>query len=65
MNAAQKLAVGLGIASGALLTALLMSGGRGRRTRSYFVRSARTFRNRVKGDAIRASVVDEPEVHYI
>ncbi|MDV3308187.1 MAG: hypothetical protein LOY03_05135 [Cyclobacteriaceae bacterium] len=65
MNTAKKLAVGLGIASGALLTALLMSGGRGRKTRNYLVRSARTLRNRTKGETIRASVVDEPEVHYI
>jgi|GEM_PF-1105447 len=65
MNTAQKLAVGLGIASGALVTALLMSGGRGRKTRNYLVRSARTLRNRTKGETIRASVVDEPEVHYI
>lgn len=65
MNTTQKLAVGFGIASGALLTALLMSGGRGRRTRNYLVRGARTLRNRAKGETARAAVVDEPEVHYI
>ncbi|HEY8512046.1 MAG TPA: YtxH domain-containing protein [Cyclobacteriaceae bacterium] len=65
MNTTQKLAVGFGIASGALLTALLISGSRGRKTRSYLVRSARTLRNRVRGEVSRASVVDEPEVHYI
>jgi uncharacterized membrane protein affecting hemolysin expression len=65
MNTTQKLAVGFGIASGALLTALLMSGRRGRKTRNYLVRSARTLRGRVKGEVARASVVDEPEIHYI
>lgn len=65
MNTTQKLAVGFGIASGALLTALLMSGSRGKKTRNYLVKSARTLRNKAKGQAARAAVVDEPEVHYI
>ncbi|MFO7258693.1 MAG: hypothetical protein DIU61_013405 [Bacteroidota bacterium] len=65
MNTTQKLAVGFGIASGALLTALLMSGRRGSKAKSYLVRGARTLRNRVRGEVTRASVVDEPEVHYI
>jgi hypothetical protein len=65
MNTTQKLAVGFGIASGALITALLMTGGRGKKTRNYLVRSVRTLRNRVRGEAVRVSVVDEPEVHYI
>lgn len=65
MNSTQKLAVGFGIASGALLTALLMSGGRARKTRNYLVRSVRHFRASSRTMGRKAEGVDEPEVHYI
>lgn len=65
MNSTQKLAVGFGIASGALLTALLMSGGRARKTRNYLVRSVRRFRTSSRTVGRKAAAVDEPEVHYI
>jgi len=65
MNSTQKLAVGFGIASGALLTALLMSGSRARRTRNYPVRSVRNFRTSFRTAGRKAEAVDEPEVHYI
>lgn len=65
MNMTQKLAVGFGIASGALLTALLMSGGRGEKTRNYLVRRARGLRNASRTKGRKVAAIDETEVHYI
>lgn len=63
METTQKLAVGLVIASGALLAALLMTGDRGQKTRNYIVRQARNLKTTLRTEE-RAGV-DEPEIHYI
>lgn len=65
MKSSQKLAVGVGIASGVLLTALLMSGSRGRKTRRYIASGVRNLRTASRAEGRKAAVADEPEVHYI
>lgn len=59
----KKLVLGLGIASGALLAAYLISGDRGQRTKNYIVRRARYIKETI--DVDNKKKVDEPEVHYV
>jgi hypothetical protein len=63
MRTTLKLALGLGIVSGALLTALLITGERGKKTRNYIVRQARNLKTSLRTDG--RDEVDEPEIHYI
>lgn len=62
MNATGKWAVGLGLASGVLLAALLVTTERGQKTRKFIVRRARELRIPVKPQPARA---EESELHYI
>jgi hypothetical protein len=59
----KKLVLGLGIASGALLAAYLITGDRGHRTKNYIVRRARNIKENINPDY--KNKVDEPEIHYV
>ena len=59
----KKLVLGLGIASGALLAAYLITGDRGHRTKNYFVRRVRSIKETIDQDSKKK--VDEPEFHYV
>jgi hypothetical protein len=59
----KKLVLGLGIASGALLAAYLITGDRGHRAKNYIVRRARHIKETVDQDY--KNKVDEPEIHYV
>jgi len=63
MNTMKKLALGLGIASGALLAAFLFSGDRAQRTRNYIVRRVRSQKESVASDA--KNISDDAEAHYV
>ena len=59
----RKIALGLSIASGALLTAWLLTGDRKYKTRDFIVRKGDTIRKAFKTD--RPAEFDDSEVHYI
>jgi hypothetical protein len=58
----RKFALGVGIASGALLTAWLLTGDRKQRTRQYIVRRGETIRKALKP---AKKEFDDSEAHYI
>jgi hypothetical protein len=58
----RKIALGLSIASGALLTAWLLTGDRKQKTRSYIVKTSDTIRKALKTEP---GEYDDSEVHYI
>ena len=60
MGVTKKLALGVGIASGAILTAWLLTGDRKGRTRDYLVRKTDSVKKSFKPEA----VADETEAHY-
>ena len=58
----RRLALGLGLASGALLTAWLLTGERKFRTRDYIVRRTDDIKNSLK---VKRQMFDDSEAHYI
>lgn len=58
----RRFALGLGLASGALLTAWLLTGERKHKTRDYIVRKTDTLKSSLKP---RKHVFDDSEAHYI
>ncbi len=63
MNTMKKIVFGLGIASGAVLAAYLLTGDRGQRTKSYIVRRVRTQKDPLETDVKKT--FDDSEVHYV
>jgi hypothetical protein len=62
MSTTSKLAIGLGIASGALLTAYLLTGNRKQKTRRFISQKAESLKKSIK---TTKSSFDDSEVHYI
>ncbi len=62
MSTTSKLMIGLGIASGALLTAWLLSGDRGKKTKQFVVKKADVIKESLKKEE---RVFDDSEVHYV
>jgi len=62
MTATKKIVLGLGIASGALLAAWLITGDRGHKTKNYIARRARNLKETLKPEV---KVFDDSEVHYV
>lgn len=63
MGATRRFAIGLGLAGGAaLLTAWLMSGSRGQKTKDYLVKRAQDLKKNLKKET---NSNDENDVHYI
>jgi hypothetical protein len=62
MSTTGKLAIGLGIASGALLTAYLLTGSRKQKTKQFISTKAESLKNSLK---TTRSSFDDSEVHYI
>ena len=58
----QKIALGLTIASGAVLTAWLLTGDRKQKTKDYIVKRSDNLRKALKTDKTE---YDDSEVHYI
>ena len=59
----KKIVLGLGIASGAVLAAYLLTGDRGQRTKNYIVRRVRAQKDNF--DAEVKKVFDDSEAHYV
>lgn len=62
MASIKNLALGLGIASGAVVTAWLLTGERKTKTREYIVRRTDTIKKSLQP---KKQVFDDSEVHYI
>jgi hypothetical protein len=58
----RKFTIGLGLASGAVLTAWLLTGERKLKTRDYIVRRTDNIKNSIKP---KKHVFDDSEAHYI
>ncbi|GCC52325.1 hypothetical protein SanaruYs_25610 [Chryseotalea sanaruensis] len=62
MSATKKIALGLGVASGALLAAWLLTGDRKKRTKDFIVKKAFTLKNDLKS---KKKSFDDSEAHYV
>jgi hypothetical protein len=58
----RTLALGLGLASGAMLTAWLLTGERKYKTRDYIVKTTDNLKNTLK---TKREAFDDSEAHYI
>lgn len=62
MRTSGKLAIGIGLASGALLTAWLLTGNRKQKTKEFISRRAENLKGALK---TTESKFDDSEVHYV
>jgi hypothetical protein len=63
MSTTRKIAVGLGIASGALLAAWLLTGNRKKKTKEYISKKADGLKNAIKTEKKRS--FDDSDAHYL
>jgi hypothetical protein len=64
MSTTRKIMIGVGLASGALLAAWLLTGSRKQKTKAFVAKSAKTLNKTLKGDKIRKPVSEDQEEHY-
>ena len=62
MSTTRKIAIGLGVASGALLAAWLLTGDRKKKTKDFIAKKAETIKKTFKKDA---GAFDDSDVHYV
>jgi hypothetical protein len=62
MSNTRKIAIGLGVASGALLAAWLLTGDRKKKTKEFIVKKAETIKRTLKKDI---GSFDDSDVHYV
>jgi hypothetical protein len=62
MNTTKKIAIGLGIAGGALLAAWLLTGDRKKKTKNFVAKAAQDLKQMLNKDAKPA---DDSDVHYV
>ena len=62
MSTTRKIAIGLGVASGALLAAWLLTGDRKKKTKEFIAKKAETIKKTFKKDD---GSFDDSEVHYV
>lgn len=62
MISTKKIAIGLGVASGALLAAWLLTGDRKKKTKDFIVKKAHEFKN---GQKNSKGTFDDTEAHYV
>jgi len=63
MSNTKKIAIGLGIAGGALLAAWLLTGDRRKKTREFIVKKANDLKQTLKKDDKEA--FDDSDIHYV
>ena len=61
MSTTRKVAVGLGVAGGALLAAWLLTGDRKKKTKEFVAKKA----NDIKKAFVKREDIDDEDVHYI
>ena len=62
MSSTRKVAIGLGIAGGALLAAWLLTGSRKQKTKDFLVRKATDIKKTFQKDTASP---DDSDVHYV
>jgi len=62
MGTTQKIAIGIGLAGGALLAAYLLTGDRKKKTKNYLVKKAQDIKQTLK---TKEESLDDAEIHYI
>jgi hypothetical protein len=62
MSTTKKIAIGLGVASGALLAAWLLTGDRKKKTKEFIVKNAGKLKDSLKKDK---SSFDDSDAHYV
>jgi hypothetical protein len=62
MSTTRKIAIGLGVASGALLAAWLLTGDRKKKTKEFIAKKADTIKKTFKNDS---GSFDDSDVHYV
>ena len=62
MSTTRKIAIGLGVASGALLAAWLLTGDRKKKTKEFIAKKADTIKKTFKRDG---ESFDDSDVHYV
>ena len=62
MSTTSKIAIGLGVASGALLAAWLLTGDRKKKTKEFIAKKADTIKKSLKNES---GSFDDSDVHYV
>jgi hypothetical protein len=62
MSTTKKIAIGLGVASGALLAAWLLTGNRKKKTKDFIVKKVSGMKGKLKNDK---GAFDDSEAHYV
>ncbi|MFZ6012237.1 MAG: hypothetical protein ACOYXT_17985 [Bacteroidota bacterium] len=62
MSTTRKIAIGLGLAGGALLAAWLLTGDRKKKTKEFVVRNAQNLKKVLKTEKEKT---DDSDVHYV
>lgn len=62
MSTTRKIAIGLGVASGALLAAWLLTGDRKKKTKEFIAKKADTIKKSLKNES---GSFDDSDVHYV
>ena len=62
MSTTRKVAIGIGIAGGALLAAWLLSGDRKKKTKEFIARKANNLKRVLKTEV---NTPDDTDVHYV
>ena len=65
MSTTSKIAIGLGVASGALLAAWLLTGDRKKKTKEFIAKKADTIKKSLKTDKTASGSFDDSDVHYV
>ena len=63
MSNTKKIAIGLGIAGGALLAAWLLTGDRRKKTKDFIVKKANDLKQTTRKDANQP--FDDSDIHYV
>ena len=63
MSNTKKIAIGLGIAGGALLAAWLLSGDRRKKTKDFIVKKANDLKQTLKKED--KETFDDSDIHYV
>ena len=62
MGTTRKIAIGLGLAGGALLAAWLLTGDRKKKTKDFLVKKAQNIKETLK---TKEDSMDDTDVHYV
>ena len=66
MNTSKKIAIGLGVAGAALLTAWLLTGDRKKKTKDFVSKAANDLKKVFKdGNEESNKVKDDSDIHYV